>query len=350
MRIFKRGKTWCVDYTYRGQRIRTAVGRSRRIAELTLKDIELKIAKGENLGIHEQPRILFRDYALEYLEFSKANKATNSWVRDCTSLNRLLPVFGDKYLFAIMAKQIEDYKRHRLEKDGRKAATINREIACLRHMFNKAIEWGYVKETPVKGVKMLKEPPGRVRFLEPTEIDALLKECSPHLRPIVITALNTGMRRMEILNLRWSNVNFRTRTITVANSKNNEPRFIPINQTLSKELKRLSSKRHTDHIFCDETSKPYVNLQKGFKAACRRAGILDFRFHDLRHTFAAHAVMAGVSIPALMQLLGHKTIKMTMRYTHLSQQHLQEAAGLIGLSLTGAMQKQMDSALQKESG
>jgi integrase len=337
MRLFKRGETWCVDYSYKGQRVRRAVGHSKKIAELTLKDIELKIAKGENLGIHDLPHLLFRDYSREYLEFSKANKGESSWVRDCVSMRHLVEALGDKYLFAVAPKQIEEYKKHRLDKGGAQPATVNRELATLRHMFNKAVEWGYVKDTPVKGVRMLKIPPGRLRFLEASEIARLVDECSPHLRPIVVTALNTGMRLSEILCLRWSQVNFRLRTITVERTKNNERRIIPVNQPLFLDLERLAKKKRTEFVFCDEDGKPFRSVQTGFKAACRRAGIADFRFHDLRHTFASHLVMSGVNIRAVQQLLGHKDIKMTMRYSHLSPQHLQEAVGLLGLSLTGRM-------------
>jgi len=349
MRLFRRGKTWCVDYSYKGQRVRRAVGHSKKIAELTLKDIELKIARGENLGIHDLPHVVFRDYAGEYLEFSKANKGESSWVRDRVSMKHLDQAFGDKYLFAVAPKEVEEYKKHRLEKGGAEPATVNRELATLRHMFNKAVEWGYVRESPVKGVKMLKVPPGRLRFLEAHEIAQLLDECSQHLRPIVVTALNTGMRLSEILYLRWSQVNFRLRTITVERAKNNERRIIPMNQPLYLELERLGRRRRSQFVFCGEDGKAFGSVQTGFKAACRRAGITDFRFHDLRHTFASHLVMSGVNIRAVQQLLGHKDIKMTMRYSHLSPQHLQEAVGLLGLSLTGGMQAQVDELMHLAS-
>lgn len=105
-------------------------------------------------------------------------------------------------------------------------------------------------------------------------------------------------------------------------------------------LSKLSLHARSDFVYCGDDGRPHGSVQKGFRAACRRAGIRDFRFHDLRHTFASHLVMAGVNIRAVQELLGHKDIKMTMRYSHLSRQHLQEAVGLLGLSLTGEMQRQ----------
>lgn len=343
MRTYKRGRTWYLDYLHKGRRTRRAVGRSRRMAELALKDIEVKIAKGENLGVQERPRVLFRDCATEYLEYSKIHKATSSSERDALSLKWLTAAFGDQYLFGITHRQIEQYMKERIDKGGVKGSTVNRELACLRHMLNKATEWGYLDENPAKGIKMFKESPGRIRFLEPTEIDKLLKECPPYLKPIAVTALNTGLRQSEILGLKWSNVNLRTRTMMVLQTKNNEPRFVPINETVHRELKRLYVRRHGDFVFCDKSGRPYGKVYRGFKAACRRAGITDFTFHDLRHTFASHLAMADTNIRTIQELLGHKSIKMTMRYSHLSQQHLQEAVGLLGLRLSGEMQRQMGS-------
>ena len=131
---------------------------------------------------------------------------------------------------------IEKYKADRLQCVT--PATVNRELACLKYMYTKAIEWEYVKTNPAKTVKLLKEPPGRLRYLKPEEVDALLKACADHLRPIVVTALNTGMRKSEILNLKWNELDLGNRKITVANSKNNEKRVIPINETLYSESYR----------------------------------------------------------------------------------------------------------------
>src|SRR2546428_537797 len=106
-------------------------------------------------------------------------------------------------------------------------------------MFTKAVEWGYVKQNPAKPVKLLKEPPGRLRYLTPEELTRLLEACAPHLRPIALMAVHTGMRRRQILSLRWSDVDLRTRTITLTKTKNNEPRILPINAQLADVLRRI---------------------------------------------------------------------------------------------------------------
>jgi integrase len=138
-------------------------------------------------------------------------------------------------------------------------------------------------------------------------------------------ALNTGMRRGEILNLKWSDINMRTGTIIIRKSKNNEVRMIPINDTLKQSLEQIGPQQSNEYVFGNGNGKPYVTIKTGFKAAVRRAGITDFRFHDLRHTFASHLIMSGVDIKSVQELLGHKDIRMTIRYSHLSNAHLQEA-------------------------
>lgn len=324
MAIFLKGNNWYIDYYYKGRRKRKKIGPSKKLAMQVLNDVQLKIAKGEYLGIYDEKKIPFDEYAKQYLAFSKANKAWSTYKRrDRFSVKNLNSFFKGKYLFEITPQMIEKYKAVRLERVT--PASVNRELACLKHMFTKAIEWGFIKANPAKGVKRLKEPPGRLRYLKPEEVVALLDVCADHIRPIVVTALNTGMRKSEILNLRWSDVDLRNRKITVINAKNNETRVIPINQTLYQELLTLSEKVKGEYVFSGRNGHPYGDIKKGFSAALNRAGIEDFRFHDLRHTFGSHLVMQGVDLKTVQQVMGHKDIKMTMRYSHLSPEYVQEA-------------------------
>lgn len=158
------------------------------------------------------------------------------------------------------------------------------------------MEWECVKANPAKKVRLLKEPPGRLRYLKPEEVGALLKASANHLRPIVVTALNTGMRKSEILNLKWKEVDLDNRKITVANAKNNEKRVIPINQTLYKELLTLERGPEIEYVFLGKNGLHVGDIKKTFLGAIKRAKIIDFRFHDLRHTFGSQMVMRGVDI------------------------------------------------------
>ena len=194
-------------------------------------------------------------------------------------------------------------------------------------MLNKAVEWGYLRTNPAQIVKRLKAAPYRARFLSVEERDRLLTECehNPMLWAVVFTALETGMRKGELTNLIWQDINFKRRTITLTRTKNNETRTIPINDRLLPVMERLYVERRGNYGFSKPDGRPYCNWRKAFENACRRAGIEDFRFHDLRHTFASYCVMYGMDIRTLQELMGHRDIKMTMRYSHLSKRYLRKA-------------------------
>jgi integrase len=319
MRIYRRGKFWYIDYAYKGRRVRKRIGQSKKVAELTLKDIEVKIAKGEHLGIHDNKKILFESFGNVYLEYAKTNKADKTYELNVSNLHALNPCFHEMYLSDITPQDIERYKAERLKQVL--PASVNRDLTCLRHMLNKAVEWGYLSASPMKGVKLLKEPPGRLRFLSKDEIKRLMEELPDSTKTVVLFALYTGLRKSEILNLKWNNIDFKNKMIIVDKTKTNERRIIPMNNAICKELQDISRNRNGDAIFAQEK----INLRKNFEAALKRADIDDFRFHDLRHTFASYLVMSGASLIAVQQLLGHKEIRMTMRYSHLSQDHLQDA-------------------------
>jgi len=323
MGVFKKGQNWYIDYYIKGRRKRRKIGPSKKLAEQVLKDVHVKMAKGEYLGVYDEKKVIVEELAEQYLAYSKANKAGSTQRRDRFSVAQLTSVFAGKYLFEITPRMVEKYKAERLEKVA--PATVNRELACLKHMYTKAIEWGYVKENPIKAVKSLKEPPGRLRYLKPEEVKELVGNCRGYLRSIIVTALNTGMRKGEILALRWKDIDLENRKIAVRNAKNNEARVIPINKTLYQELSNLSQKSNGDYVFSDKDGRPLGDIKKGFLSALKRSGIEDFHFHDLRHTFGSHLVMQGIDLKTVQQVLGHKDIKMTMRYSHLSPEYVQEA-------------------------
>ena len=222
---------------------------------------------------------------------------------------------------------IERFRKYKLE-EGRTKSTCNRYMALMKTMFNTAIQENYTAGNPVNKVKFYSEKDTlKERILTEAEERKLMETCSDTLKPILIAALNTGMRRAEILNLTWSQVDFKNRRIRVEKTKNNKLRFIPINDILFYELNTL---REMDGqspylFFNSETGKPYLDMKKGFKAACRRAGIEGLRFHDLRHTFATRLVEKGVDIETVRDLLGHSSIIITQRYTHSNDERKKRA-------------------------
>ena len=151
-----------------------------------------------------------------YLEnYSKPNK--RSWTKDETCIKNLNPYFGEKYLSEITPLDIGKYKKERRQKVP--ARTVNIEVKCLKAIFNKAISWGKAIENPTNKVKLFKENDKRLRYLEKDEIKALIRACPDHLRSIVVTALNTGMRKKEILNLKWEDIDFKRKIIYIIETK-----------------------------------------------------------------------------------------------------------------------------------
>ncbi len=203
--------------------------------------------------------------------------------------------------------------------------TITRELACLKRMYNLAIKWGDAKKNPVNEVSFLEEPPGRNKFLSQEEASIFQNSCAEHLKPIVMTALNTGMRLGEILNLTWGRVHIQNVIdpyIEVTMTKNNETRYVPLNDTVVELLNGLQSRStHSDFVFLSSKNKRLKSVRKPFAQALRKSGILDFRFHDLRHTFASHFVMNGGDLLTLKEILGHHSMKMVERYAHLAAAH-----------------------------
>jgi len=239
-----------------------------------------------------------------------------------------IPFFGSHLLKEITPQVLQRFIQKR-KKDGIQNATINRDLAVIKHCFSVAIKWGWCRENPVKRIEMLKEPQGRVRYLSNDERKRLMPALPWWLKPIVIFAMHTGMRKSEILSLTWSQV-FPTKSyVVLEDTKNNERRSVPLNQTAISVLKEVGNIRRLDvpHVFYNPvTGKRWADIQHTFQRACRAAQVQNFRFHDLRHTAASYLVMAGVGLATVKEILGHKTIEMTLRYSHLSPEHTIKAA------------------------
>jgi integrase len=173
----------------------------------------------------------------------------------------------------------------------------------------------------MKDVKLYKENNERVRFLTQKESTKLISCCAEHLKPIVIFALNTGLRRGEIFDLKWQNVDLSNRIVSVVDTKNGDTRRIPMNDVVHKLLSKLKSNITSAYVFPNAKGGRYTSLKRSFSTALKLAGIEDFTFHDLRHSFASNLIMAGADLVTVKELLGHRSLRMTSRYLHLSQSH-----------------------------
>lgn len=300
----------------------------------------LLIKRKQNIKEDKQPEIkkianhTFYELAAEYIKWAERQKCFNSKIH---LINQLARAFGSFPLRRFNTMMIEQYQTERLQRN--KPATVNRLFATISHMFTKAVEWDMVEEETLKRirkVKLLPENNKRLRYLSKEQCQALVDACDPHLRPIVITALNTGCRKGEILSLEWEkHIDLRHGFITLDKTKNGDRREIPVNETVRITLQGITRRLDIPFVFFDPSAgKRYQDVKRSFKTALRRAGIRDFRFHDLRHTFASHLVMAGVDLATVKELLGHKDIKMTLRYAHLAPAHKLKAVEILDRTLT----------------
>ncbi len=287
----------------------------------TQEKIRERVLNGEYDIVVGPNHIRIEVFTKTYLE---RRKQLRSWKRDKILTNNLLEYFRGKTMHEIKVSSIEDYIIKR-KGDGVANATVNRELSCLRRMYNLAIKWGHARKNPVNDVEFLKEPPGRDRFLSKDEIQELLNVSSKYLRPIIITALSTGMRLKEILNLTWDRVHINNVIdpyIELDFTKNNKKRFIPLNEVMLILLSDLNHARNgSEYVFLNSLGTKYHHITYVFQSALTKAKITNFRFHDLRHTFASHFIMNSGDLMTLKEILGHSTLKMVERYAHLAASH-----------------------------
>jgi len=230
-----------------------------------------------------------------------------------------------------------------IRKTKKSNATVNRYLAALSTAISTAInEWGWMEENPLRKVSKLKEPRGRVRYLSDEERELLLIACkeshNPDLYLTVILAMSTGGRQSEIWGLSWKCVDLKNGFITFEETKNDEPRSVPLTgHALELMMERSKVPRiDTDLVFPSRVDQQkHLDFRKPFQMALKAAQIEDFRWHDLRHCAASYLVMAGVDMRTVAEILGHKTLQMTQRYTHLSPEHLKDAVAKMNLKIFG---------------
>lgn len=210
----------------------------------------------------------------------------------------------------------------------RSPSTTIRYLAVISHLFTVAIkEWNWIDNNPVLRIMKPKEPKGRTRFLADEERTQLLDACkrseSPYLYQVVVLALSTGMRQGEIMNLKWKDVDFKKKRITLWETKNNEIRVVPLTGLAFDLIENHSKirKLKVDFLFPGLNSTKPIDLRKPWLAALNECNIKNFRFHDLRHSAASYLLMNGASLPEIAGVLGHKTFQMVQRYAHLSEPH-----------------------------
>jgi integrase len=302
------------------RRRRKTAARTLLQARNALSAEKMRVEKAKILGFTPPGKETFTEAADRFLDFQKARVSEKEHAREESIFRNHLKPYFPASLASINKSDIDRYVTMRCGKVS--PSTVRREATILKYMLRKAVDWEIIPLNPALGVEAPPAAPGRVRYLQPTEFRALLNECPDWLCPIVELAVFTGMRRGEILSLHYLNIDLSHGCILLPQTKNGEGRILPLNKSAMQVLASLPPGKPTNLLFPD--IKP-DKVTVAFKRACRRAGIQDFRFHDLRHTTGSWLAMSGKDIYTIAKILGHKDLRMSARYAHLSNQYLGEA-------------------------
>ena len=326
--------TWIVEFRLRGHYIKEAIPEARTKEQAEQAQTKIKRDVFDDKYNRAAGNKDFPEFVDEvFVPWAKASK--RSWQDDEERARPLKEFFKAKRLRDITPMLIEKYKQQRLNtttlhKRKRSPATVNRELQVLSKVFSMAYDNGLVETNPMRRVHKLREAPARERYLtneEEKSLFAILVGRRAHIRPIVVVALQTGMRQGEILGLKWENIDFEQGTIYVAHTKTGRPRKLPMSGPVEAELRSLKqdSLPH-EHVFSySRTGLKLTTFRHAWEGACTAAKISGLRFHDLRHTFATRLRARGVHEMDIMSLLGHTTLQMTSRYTHAMPQNLRTA-------------------------
>jgi len=307
----------------------------RRSTKTTNKELARKIeAKvmyrlAEGTWFQKDPadEVFFGDVWRKYLEEDARYRAPIHYDRARQCAKHFLPVLQDLKLSQITPSVLSTYKTRRF-KDGVSGTTVSKELGFIRRVFSLCKkEWQLIKQSPFEFFTMPKENRPRIRFLAPGEFDKLVFHCPSWLKPMVTLARYTGLRRSNVITLAWSQVDLQNRVINCEYMKNGEHLTIPINETayalLTSIRKNKVVRLDCPYVFHDSGKLYSPNqVSVAFRRVCLRAGIKNFRFHDLRHDFASQLVQRGSDLYRVQHLLGHKDPRMSAKYSHLRVEHL----------------------------
>lgn len=367
-------KTYYLDYrTSTGKRNRYRIGQHGTITPIQARDVAKvlsgKVAHGVDLQVEKKAtkakasrdavRCLKAFMTQSYQPWAETH--LKSWKQTITRINTHFDSLMNRPLEEVNQWVIDKWRANRI-KSGISAVTVNRDIAALRSVLSKAVEWGIIDIHPLARLKPL--PVDRspsIRYLseaEETRLRDALNEREirtkterisanewrkkrgyeqypeykakyvDYLQPMIILALNTGLRRGELFGMLWNDINLNARTISIrgAKAKSGHTRHIPLNNEAHKVLKDWADINTGSHfVFPSKDGKKMDNIKRAWGSLLKAAKITNFRFHDLRHTFASKLVMAGVDLNTVRELLGHSDIKMTLRYAHLGPEHKADA-------------------------
>ena len=315
---------WWIRYADATGRIRREKAGTKGAAIKLYQKRKTEVLQGKKLPENlRAPMVGFAELAKDALAYSKAHK--RSYGDDVIRMEKVLSSFRGRSAESITPRELERFLAENAEENDWAPATINRYRALLSLVYRLGIESGKVKENPARLVKHRQENNARVRWLsneEEVRLRTYIQNTCPEHIPELDLALHTGMRLSEMYSLTWENVNTSRKVLTIPRSKNGETRHVPLNATALSALAELRKRSDgTGPVVRNLDGDPFAGPRYWFEPALPKAKIRRFSWHCLRHTFASRLVMAGVDLRTVQELMGHKSIEMTVRYSHLAPKH-----------------------------
>jgi len=328
--IFERplgSNVWWVRYVDAGGRDRREKAGTKSVAKLLYQKRKQEALEGKKLPEKLRAKtILFSELIEDAIEHVDSQAVPGKDGRYSCKVDLIRGAFGSLEVCSITPQEISRWMTKSLRERKWKPATANRYKAFLSLCFRLGIENGKCNQNPARFVRRLRENNERVRFLTDEEEkrlrEAIQAECPEHMADLDV-ALNTGMRKGEQYGLSWKDVDLQARRVTLRETKNGSVRHVPLNTVALEAFRSIArrSGRRGKVFGPPEGSHPVLAHREWWETVLKKAELVDFHWHDCRHDFASKAVMAGVDLRTLQQLLGHKTLQMVVRYSHLSQSH-----------------------------
>ena len=324
-----KGKVYWIEYyDLQHRRRRERIGPNRQIAEMRLAEVKRQLVEGKYVPEAWLGSMLFSEFWEKHYVPWVSSVNSSRWVQRKQEIYRLhlAPVFGSRKLKDITRAEVEAYMRQRLE-EGAAPATVNREVAVLKHALGKAVEWKQAVSNPAAGIKMFREKDDAWQVIPREDWEKILQHLPERMRPLFQFLWTTGVRLSNALYLTWDQVDLKNKLLRIPSSstKQRKELFLPLPDDLVDLL--VSIRVDTTHVFVNSRRKPWDRHQvhQAWRKALKKAGTRKYRIHDIRHTFGARAVRAGLDVRIVQELLGHQTLQMVLRYTHVDLSTLREA-------------------------
>ena len=321
-RLYQRGSVYYSNFTQNGRRIRVALDSDKHVAQIKLNRM-LEFRQAHRFG-RVVPDLSWPEFRMKFLKFSEGEKARQTYLRDEASIKSLEKFRRISAPQEITTSLLDEFKHSR--KAAKKGpATINRELKSIKAMMRKASEWGVISKDAIPQTKLYREGDGKLIFYSPAQLGKLLAKCKGQWKTMCLLGSRAGLRRSEMYFLSWSDVDLGRKIISVTPKdgfmpKGGRSRHIPIPTDLESHLRGLA--RASEWVLAERKNLSLISTM--FRKIVKSAGLTG-GLHSLRHTYASHLVQAGVPLYSVSKLLGHSTVEMSARYSHLAPETLAEA-------------------------